>query len=151
MSEQVVVDAVKAVMAATFADGPLGDRVTLVYPGAETDLTPPGIDPVTKKHKPFIAVFFPPQGLNSLEIGAPQNVRWREDGIFFCWIMLPIVSESDLGRAIARRISRAFLGTEQSGVVFESSRAGSLVDQWDTNWWRISLGLNYSFDFLLSA
>lgn len=152
MCQQEVVDAVKSVLASTFTTtSVVADRVPLEYPDSETNLKPPKIDPITKHHQRYIATFFPTQSLNSLEIGTPTNVRWREDGVFFCWVMLPITSNSDEGRELARRLSFAFLGRQVGEVCFESRIAGAVVDDWDSNWKRISLGFNYSFDFLMQS
>lgn len=143
MCHPTVKATVKSLMAAEFTD------TAVEYPGLTSDLTPPAVNVSTKRAAPFLAVYFPDQDADALEIGAASPQPWREDGVFVVWILMPVGGSEEEEDTLRGRVLRTFLGKTVADVIFEGASTGEVRDEWKGNWSRQRLGIDYTFDYFL--
>lgn len=97
----------------------------------------------------WVALEFPPSEEYAADEGDPDNIRWREEGVFMVHVYVPTGTGPDTAKLWARRVYEVYRGKVIGDDVecFGRDR-GDMGERWNGNWWGISFAMPFRRDHI---
>jgi hypothetical protein len=99
------------------------------------------------KQAAWVAVEVEGDLLNQIEIGAPGQNAWREEGALLLHVFVPVGTGSLVARQHAKALANLFRGVTTGFVVFGNASigVGGPGDE-DGLWWELPVSIGWHYD-----